>query len=93
MFSSKAALSLIRSGICHSFLSKSSRSTTSSCVSSSKQKYPPRLKPHRLAAGERKAATSFDTIVPPWLAVLTRNTPGQSISQVCTLPHGDFSGP
>ena len=44
---------MIRSGICQSFLSKSSRSTTLSCESSSKQTKPFRLKPHRLAAGER----------------------------------------
>ena len=28
-----------------------------------------------------RAATSFATIVPPWLAVDTKNTPGQRVSQ------------
>ena len=40
----------------------------------------------------RTAATSFATIVPPWLAVDTRNTPGQRTSQLCTSPHGELFG-
>ena len=38
------------------------------------------------------AAASLATIVPPWLAVVTKNTPGQRVSQDCTGPHGEVWG-
>ena len=50
------------------------------------------MKPHFRAAGDSTAAISCATIVPPWLAVLTRNTPGQRVSLCCTSPHGDRVG-
>ena len=48
------------------------------------------LKPHFLAAGERTAATSFATIVPPWLAVDTKNTPGQRVYDAVIIGHSQF---